>query len=187
LLVRRGAIYTGDVLVEVGGSGYAPDEVHARTMAFTTLTMYQLFHAYNCRSKRGSVFSGFFGNKWLLVAIVFSLGAHFLVIYDPFLQTAFHTVGLSAFDWLVATSVSASLLFAWSWRSCCLTGSTLSVGSMKNGSVSGNTVPNFAPAVTMMRAQQRLSCASASLRSKARPTAPTQIAELSNLINESVG
>jgi P-type Ca2+ transporter type 2C len=112
LLVRRGAIYTGDVLVEVGGSGYAPDEVHARTMAFTTLTMYQLFHAYNCRSKRGSVFSGFFANKWLLVAIVFSLGATFLVIYVPFLQTAFHTVELSAFDWLVATSVSASLLFA---------------------------------------------------------------------------
>ena len=68
--------------------------------------------AQACRSKRRSAFGGFFENKWLLSAIVFSLGAHFLVIYVPFLQTAFHAVGLSAFDWLVATGVSASLLFA---------------------------------------------------------------------------
>ena len=33
-----------------------------------------------------------------------------LVIYVPFLQTAFHTVPLSAFDWLVATSVGSTLL-----------------------------------------------------------------------------
>jgi P-type Ca2+ transporter type 2C len=108
------AYYPGGLftLFATGTGPNASDEVHARTMAFTTLTMYQLFHAYNCRSKRGSAFSGFFENKWLLVAIAVSLGAHFLVIYVPFLQTAFHTVGLSAFDWLVATSVSASLLFA---------------------------------------------------------------------------
>ena len=33
-----------------------------------------------------------------------------LVIYVPFLQTAFHTVPLSAFDWLVATGVASTLL-----------------------------------------------------------------------------
>ena len=33
-----------------------------------------------------------------------------LVIYVPFLQTAFHTVALSAADWLVATGVAATLL-----------------------------------------------------------------------------
>jgi hypothetical protein len=33
-----------------------------------------------------------------------------LVIYVPFLQTAFHTVALSATDWLVVTGVSATLL-----------------------------------------------------------------------------
>jgi Ca2+-transporting ATPase len=55
---------------------------------------------------------GFFENKWLLVAIAFSLGTHILVIYVPFLQTAFHTVALSLTDWLVATAVASGLLFA---------------------------------------------------------------------------
>ena len=32
------------------------------------------------------------------------------MIYVPFLQTAFHTVPLSATDWLVATGVAATLL-----------------------------------------------------------------------------
>jgi hypothetical protein len=35
-----------------------------------------------------------------------------LVVYVPFLQTAFHTVPLSLADWLVATGISASLLVA---------------------------------------------------------------------------
>jgi P-type Ca2+ transporter type 2C len=42
--------------------------------------------------------------------VIFSLSTHVLVIYVPFLQTAFHTVALSATDWLVVTGVSATLL-----------------------------------------------------------------------------
>ena len=87
------------------------DEAYARTMAFTTLMMFQLFDAFNCRSRRRSAFSGFLENKWLLVAVALSLGAHFLVIYLPFLQLAFHTVPLSMTDWLVAAAVSSTLLF----------------------------------------------------------------------------
>ena len=79
-------------------------------MAFTTLMMFQLFDVYNCRSRRRSAFIGFFENKWLLVAIAFSLGTHVLVIYVPVLQTAFHTVPLSTFDWMIATGVAATLL-----------------------------------------------------------------------------
>ena len=32
------------------------------------------------------------------------------MIYVPFLQAAFHTVALSAFDWLIATAVASTLL-----------------------------------------------------------------------------
>ena len=87
------------------------DEAHARTMAFTTLMMYQLFDVYNCRSRRTSAFVGFLENKWLLVAIAFSLATHLAVVYLPFMQTAFHTVPLTLTDWIVATVVSSSLLF----------------------------------------------------------------------------
>jgi ABC-type transport system involved in cytochrome bd biosynthesis fused ATPase/permease subunit len=42
--------------------------------------------------------------------VALSLSTHVLVIYVPVLQTAFHTVALSAFDWMVAAGVAATLL-----------------------------------------------------------------------------
>jgi Ca2+-transporting ATPase len=106
------AYYPGG-LFTLFASGSGPnvtDETHARTMAFTTLMMFQLFNVYNCRSTWRSAFSGFFENKWLLGAVALSLGMHVLVIYVPFLQTAFHTVPLSSLDWAIATAVAATLL-----------------------------------------------------------------------------
>ena len=94
-------------------SGTAPnvaDETHARTMAFTTLMLFQLFDVYNCRSRRRSAFNGFFENRWLIAAVALSLFTHVLVIYVPVLQAAFHTVALSTFDWLIAVGVAATLL-----------------------------------------------------------------------------
>jgi P-type Ca2+ transporter type 2C len=108
------AYYPGGLftLFAQGSGPNAADEAHARTMAFTTLMMFQLFDVYNCRSRRHSAFHGFFDNRWLLGAIVLALGAHVLVIYVPFMQMAFHTVPLSITDWLVATAVSSTLLIA---------------------------------------------------------------------------
>ncbi|PWB60186.1 MAG: haloacid dehalogenase [Bradyrhizobiaceae bacterium] len=108
------AYYPGGLftLFAAGTAPNAADEAHARTMAFTTLMMFQLFDVYNCRSRRRSAFRGFLENKWLLAAIAFSLSTHMAVIYVPVLQEAFHTVPLSLLDWSVATAVSASLLVA---------------------------------------------------------------------------
>ena len=108
------AYYPGGLftLYASGASPNAVDETQARTMAFTTLMMFQLFNVFNCRSAWRSAFSGLFENGWLLVAVAVSLFAHVLVIYVPFLQAAFHTVALSASDWLVATAVAAILLLA---------------------------------------------------------------------------
>jgi P-type Ca2+ transporter type 2C len=108
------AYYPGGLFTfwATGTEPNAFDEAHSRTIAFTTLMMFQLFDVYNCRSRRRSAFKGFLENKWLIVAIAFSLGTHILVIYVPALQTAFHTVPLSFGDWLVTTAVAASLLCA---------------------------------------------------------------------------
>ncbi len=115
------AYYPGGLftLFAQGTGPNTADEAHARTMAFTALMMFQLFDVYNCRSRRRSAFSGFFENKWLLVAIAFSLGAHVLVIYVPFLQMAFHTVPLSMTDWLIATGVSSTLLIGMELAKSC--------------------------------------------------------------------
>jgi Ca2+-transporting ATPase len=106
------AYYPGG-LITLFATGTGPnsaDEAHARTMAFTTLMMFQLFNVYNCRSASRSAFAGFFDNQWLMAAVSVSLLTHILVIYLPFLQTAFHTVPLSALDWGIATAVAAVLL-----------------------------------------------------------------------------
>jgi Ca2+-transporting ATPase len=106
------AYYPGGLftLYATGTGPNMADETHARTMAFTTLMMFQLFNVFNCRSAWRSAFGGFLENKWLVGAVALSLFTHVLVIYVPGLQTAFHTVALSAFDWVVATMVSATLL-----------------------------------------------------------------------------
>ena len=106
------AYYPGGLftLFATGTAPNAADEAYARSMAFTTLMMFQLFNVYNCRSSWRSAFSGFFDNMWLLGAVALSLFTHALVIYVPFLQVAFHTVALSGRDWLVATGVASVLL-----------------------------------------------------------------------------
>jgi Ca2+-transporting ATPase len=106
------AYYPGGLftLFATGTAPNAADETYARTMAFTTLMMFQLFNVYNCRSTWRSAFSGFFDNKWLLLAVLLSLATHVLVIYVPALQVAFHTVALTTRDWVVTTLVAAVLL-----------------------------------------------------------------------------
>jgi Ca2+-transporting ATPase len=106
------AYYPGGLftLFATGTGPNAADETHARTMAFTTLMLFQLFNVFNCRSAWRSAFVGFLENRWLIGAVALSLFTHVLVIYVPVLQTAFHTVALSPFDWAVATVVGATLL-----------------------------------------------------------------------------
>src|SRR3970282_2399365 len=88
------AYYPGGLitLFATGSAPNAADETYARTMAFTTLMLFQLFNVYNCRSTWRSAFSGFFDNGWLIGGVALSLFTHVLVIYVPFLQTAFHTI-----------------------------------------------------------------------------------------------
>src|SRR6185503_2934581 len=65
---------------------------YARTMAFTTLILFQLFNVLNARSDEHSALSGLFHNAWLWGALALSLVLQMLVIYIPVLQAAFGTV-----------------------------------------------------------------------------------------------
>jgi len=74
--------------------------VHARTMAFTTLAMFQFFNALNVRSRTKSVFQlGLFTNRWLLGAMALSLVLQVLASRLPILQTALGTQPLTLADW----------------------------------------------------------------------------------------
>jgi P-type Ca2+ transporter type 2C len=73
--------------------------VRARTVALATLTCSQLFHAFNCRSMRVSIFKlGIFTNPSLVLAAAGSFLLQVLIIYVPFFQTVFKTQALSLTD-----------------------------------------------------------------------------------------
>jgi Ca2+-transporting ATPase len=94
--------------------GYVPgtgDMRYGQTMAFTTLMMFQLFNVFNARSDESSAFHGLFHNAWLWGGIGLSLVLHTLVIYVPFLQSAFATTPLSARDWSFCAVVASSVLW----------------------------------------------------------------------------
>jgi Ca2+-transporting ATPase len=80
-------------------------------MAFTMMTMFEMFNAFNCRSERHSIFQvGPLGNIWLILAVFSSIFLQAAVLYIPFLQTIFGTTGLSLSEWLLITAISSSAL-----------------------------------------------------------------------------
>jgi Ca2+-transporting ATPase len=82
----------------------------ARTMTLVTMAMYQWFNAWNCRSETKSIFTiGLFSNPWLILATSFVGLLQYLVVTIPFLQTLFHTVPLSAYDFGIILAVTFPL------------------------------------------------------------------------------
>ncbi len=65
----------------------------------------------NARSDERSAFAHLFTNGWLWTAIAGSVALQIAVVYVPFLQRAFGTVGLSLADWLFCTAVASSVLW----------------------------------------------------------------------------
>jgi Ca2+-transporting ATPase len=84
---------------------------YARTMAFTTLVLFQLFNVFGTRSEERSALETLFTNRWLWVAVALSLLLQAAVVYTPFLQVAFSTTALNASDWLYCTAVASSVLW----------------------------------------------------------------------------
>ena len=85
----------------------------ARTAAFIVLSCAQLFHSFNCRNNKESIFKiGFLTNKKLIFAVLISFGLQMLVVYQPFLQTIFKTEPLGAFDWSLVILISSFPLWA---------------------------------------------------------------------------
>ncbi len=72
----------------------------ARTMAFATLCLSQLVHAYDCRSERRALAEVPLASNWYLVGgTLLSLGMLLGAIYLPGLQPFFKTTPLGAVEW----------------------------------------------------------------------------------------
>lgn len=83
---------------------------HGITMAFLTMSMAEIFHSFNMRSQRGSIFRMGSRNKVLLGAAVLTLLATTLVCEVPFLANAFGFAGVSLGEYLVAILLGALVI-----------------------------------------------------------------------------
>lgn len=101
--VTLGVFYLG-----LSWYGYESSGVrHATTLAFMTLALAQVFHAFNARSQRRSAFDRrIFTNRWLWCAVLSCVLLQLSAVYSPFLRTVLRTSPLSLSDWSLVAIAS---------------------------------------------------------------------------------
>ena len=78
-----------------------------QTMAFAVLSLSQLVHVFNIRSKTQSIFkTGILSNMYLVYAVLISFVMMIGVLFIPFLQKIFKVVTLSPRDILIVAGLS---------------------------------------------------------------------------------
>jgi len=112
LVMAVATLLTLDIGLPGGLVDGSDNLTEARTMAFTTLVLAQLFNCFNARSDRVSAFHHLFTNRILWAAIALSLILQVAVVYLPPLNDAFGTTALDATDWLLSASMASTVLWA---------------------------------------------------------------------------
>ena len=80
------------------------------TMAFLTMSMAEVFHSYNMRSQRKSVFRLGNHNKWLYGAMILTFVLTTAVIYVPFLANAFEFTAISAKEYGISIALAVTTI-----------------------------------------------------------------------------
>ena len=90
--------------------GNAMQDGFGTTMAFVTMSMAEITHSFNLRSREKSVFAIKGHNKvlWLTMAASFVLTA--LVVFVPFLQSMFSFMPINVWEYLIALVIGALIL-----------------------------------------------------------------------------
>ena len=91
--------------LESGYWGIADSQI-GMTMAFLTLSMVEIFHSFNMRSRVRSLFSLKKQNLWLWGTMAFSLLVTAAVIFIPFLNTAFSFQPISLTEYLISMGLA---------------------------------------------------------------------------------
>ena len=97
--------------LEFGGDWFntlriAGESGHGMTMAFLAMSMCEIFHSFNLRSQRKSVFSLHTHNKILWAAMLGSLLLTTLVIEVPFLANAFGFTPIGLMEYGIAIGLA---------------------------------------------------------------------------------
>ena len=80
------------------------------TMAFLTMSMAEIFHSFNMRSQRGSIFSLGSRNKMLLGAAAFTLISTTFVCETPLMAKAFNFTSVSLPEYLAAIGLGLCVI-----------------------------------------------------------------------------
>ncbi|MGI6214063.1 MAG: calcium-translocating P-type ATPase, PMCA-type [Christensenellales bacterium] len=101
------AFLIGNYLLAAG----IADHTIPMTMAFVTLCLIQLFHSFNMRSARQSLFSSNpFENSYINKAFLTGILLLFAVVMVPFLNSIFNTVMLNLTQWLICLGCAVLII-----------------------------------------------------------------------------
>lgn len=92
------------------GTWEMTNSAHGMTMAFLTMSMAEIFHSFNMRSQRQSIFKLGTHNKVLWIASIGSLIATTLVCEVPFLATAFGFTSVEFKEYVIAIALGACVV-----------------------------------------------------------------------------
>ena len=107
-LLTIAAFFIGDFLES--GSLRMVDSSQGTTMAFLTLSMAEIFHSFNMRSRRHSIFTLKKQNWFLWGSMVLSLVLTAGVIYIPGMSTLFDFAEISAKEYFIAMALAISII-----------------------------------------------------------------------------
>ncbi len=102
-LVTLAAYFLGEYILSDPGEAYQA----ANTMAFATLTLSQLFHAWDVRSDTTPILSlGLTSNPAMVRAFLVGLGLQLFVMFVPLFQHIFSVVPLNGAEWCTVLALS---------------------------------------------------------------------------------
>ena len=98
-----GAYFLGFTRLHAPGQAGAA----ANTMAFATLTMSQLFHAFNVRSEERSIFEmGLFSNPAMVRAFLIGMALQLSVLLVPPLRQIFGVILMDGAQWVTVSALA---------------------------------------------------------------------------------
>ena len=80
------------------------------TMAFLTLSLLEIFHAFNMRSRHTSLFQLKRQNKFLLASLIMSFILTTAIIYIPVMRNAFSFEEISLAEYVVAILLAFAII-----------------------------------------------------------------------------
>ena len=83
---------------------------HGVTMAFVALSMTEIFHAFNMRSRRASVFSLKTHNKTLWLSMLFALALTVIVLFVHPVAALFGFTEITVIEFLIAMGIAFSII-----------------------------------------------------------------------------